>query len=210
MSYEHEREETRLPLVSQKPLCGALPAQNAALREEAAQYLVSRALDPALAFEVNGWYPAEIQGIARLVVPATASDPANCYWQARSLRLDERRWESPHGVSRGDALVMTWPWRGAIQAAFGPPVICVEGPMDALAASGEGFLAIAFMGATPPEPVIKFAAELIVPAPALLVMDADQPRAAVSLLESLVIAGVRCRLATPYPFKDLAEADPRP
>ena len=204
MSYEHEREETRLPLVSQKPLCGALPAQNTALREEAAQYLVSRALDPELAFSVNGWYPALIEGIPRLVIPATSSNLENRYWQARALREDPKRWESPHGVSRGDALVCTWP---ALTGWEGKPTVCVEGPMDALAASGEGHVALAFMGATPPPEVIQFAATLIGPGSALLVMDADQPRAAVSLLESLVIAGVRCRLATPYPFKDLAEAD---
>mgnify|MGYP001574710167 CR=1 FL=1 len=191
-----------------KPLCGALPPRGEALTQEAAEYLVSRNLDPFLALSVNGWYPAEIAGVARLVIPATASDPKNRYWQARALRPDAaKRWESPHGVSRGDAVVLTWPRVWLKEVTKQPqPIVCVEGPMDALAASGEGLMALAFMGATPPEAALKFAAEIISPGHALLIMDADQPRAAVQLLEALVIAGVRCRLGTPYPWKDLAEA----
>ena len=106
------------------------------------------------------------------------------------------------------SIVMTWP-AVSLSGANKSPVVCVEGPMDALAASGEGCLAIAFMGVTPPPEVISFAVQLIGPSRALLVMDADQPKAMVALLEEFSAAKVRSALVTPYPFKDLAEADRR-
>ena len=221
MTYDHERAEgvlgpvqtlafgERTGVLPPKPLCGALPPQNADFRGLAEDYLLSRDLDPELAFSINGWYPAEIEGIPRLVIPATSANRENRYWQARDISGGAlKRWESPRGVSRGDALVMTWP-AVSLSGANKSPVVCVEGPMDALAASGEGCLAIAFMGVTPPPEAISFAVQLIGPSRALLVMDADQPKAMVALLEEFSAAKVRSALVTPYPFKDLAEADRR-
>ena len=197
--YEFERREAAEPPRA-KPFCTARPAHDASLDASMSAYLDQRGLSPGLAFN-NGWYPSRMAGDAlpRVVIPASSRQPGNHYWQARAMIETPQRFESPHGVARGDALVFVAPWQ--VRAG---PVVIVEGPMDALAAAGEGFPALALLGATPPDEVIEYAAALLGGTLGILVLDADGRVARVA--PRLSVCGVRIRLRLPYPYKDLAAA----
>lgn len=197
--YEHEREGNYPPRVA-KPYCRVLPQRTPG--DMWIGYLRKRGLEPAIA-GANGWYQsAAIDGSYRLVIPCTSSDPDNRYWQARSMTGVEPRYESPHGVSRGDALCLVWPYSYA-----GPPltVIITEGPMDALAAAGETALGVALMGNTPPGACDGFLAEIARGRRVIAIEDLDAPG---TISAVLVQAGVSHVLRSSYPARDLAEASP--
>jgi hypothetical protein len=203
--YEHEREERR-PSLS-RPFCSCLPAPSTELWGVVYRYLEKRGLSSSLA-KWNGWYPSKntTDTEPRIVIPATSADPTNFFWQARYLGEDApasiKRYTSPY-APRGDAIVVVWPHDTT------PPSrsVIVEGPMDALAAAGEGFLGIALLGNTPPEAVLdlvpKFAGLFTRTTP-LLVFDEDAPKEAVSIVRRLSERGVVCTLRSPYPYKDVA------
>ena len=202
--YEFERREAEEP-PRIKPLCRALPTAEGSewgwrwFRD----YLHSRSLNADIA-RGFGWYPSCQAGDteARIVIPGTSEDPANQYWQARSVRQDAKpRYQSPHGVRRGDAYVElclpmfeTW--------------VIVEGPMDALAAAQAGYGGLALLGATPPPEVLGALVHRIQrdPKPVLLVADTD--RLVCPLLLAFLGRGIHANLRLPYPYKDLAEAPP--
>ena len=147
MIYAHERRQpkeatynTFFPLRSPHP-------GDASLVE---QYLTGRGLSPYLA-TANGWYPSiSVDQYLRVVIPAQTSRLGHAYWQARALNPSARvRYQSPPG-SRGSAVVMVKPFGKRAT----PMAVIVEGPMDALAAAGEGYYGFALMGNTPPPEVL--------------------------------------------------------
>lgn len=160
------------------------------------RYLHQRGLDHALACR-NGWYASQAAGDAglRIVIPATASDPRNRFWQARSIDGTEPRYQSPHSA-RGDALTVVWPREQARGS------VIIEGPMDALAAAELGYVGVALLGGNPSTEVLNFARNLVQPyTPRLLIGDNDSPQ----FMAKLAAWFVPCRFLLPTPWKDLAE-----
>ena len=185
-----------------KPYCATRPAVGDAQDwAEVALYLVGRGLDPALALR-NGWYAsrAATDTELRVVIPCTSANLTNKYWQARLARETKEklppRYQSPVGVTRGDALAVVLPrdagWRGTV---------LVEGPMDALAAAEVGYMGIGWMGTDPGQLPIDFARTLLVKGqPRYVVSDRDAISAAVRIWSQFVGAF----LINPTPYKDLA------
>lgn len=158
-------------------------------------YLEGRGLPADLAVR-EGWYPTRLEGAPYLVVPATAEEPRNRFWQARALAPVEPRWRSPSGVRRGAAWVEVRP------AAEPRGTVYVEGPMDALAAAAVGWHGVALLGALPPTAVLRAIARREWARPLVLVPDRDAlvawARVWLALPEALL-------LCLPPQWKDLAE-----
>lgn len=204
MSWTRDEELRENP--PDKPFCSRYPTCSQRLWPKFDKYLQGRGLDHALARD-NFWFPSRtVDGYDRLVVPATSDQAGNLYWQARLLGAEEprvRRWESPHGISRGRSVCVVWPRK--TEAAPARSVV-VEGPMDALAAAGEGYLAVALMGVTPATEVLDLTFTLICGTLPLMVTDmgAEKPMAenAQYIAEEWDFP---IPLKVPYPYKDLAE-----
>jgi hypothetical protein len=200
MSWTRDEELRQNP--PDKPFSCHLPTISQRLWPKQDNYLRSRALDPDLARK-NFWFPSRtVDGYDRVVVPATSDQTGNLYWQARLLSTEEpfvRRWESPHGVARGNAVCLVWP-----RLLTGKSLI-VEGPMDALAAAGEGFLAVALMGVTPAPEVLDLTSRLIRGTICAIVMDLGAETPMAENAQYLAQRhSLHARLITPYPAKDLA------
>lgn len=206
-------EEERREYIPSKPYCHRLPTCSQRLWPKFDDYLRGRNLDYALA-RTNCWFPSRtVDGYDRLVVPGSSDQPGNLYWQARLLDASgrakdgsgstistPRRWESPHGIARGNSVCLVWPRapRPGRHAAI------VEGPMDALAAAGEGFLAIALMGVNPSTEVLCLTAKLFRGTIPLIVMDLAAEAAMAENQAKLAELGLTGTLVSPYPGKDLA------
>lgn len=221
MTWDRTEEERIHPTT--KPYCTTYPECSSKLWPLFDHYLSTRGLSDKVA-RANHWFPTRgVDGWARVIVPCYSSQPGNLYWQARLMEppsgpkspADEtlanqtglgmpRRWESPHGVSRGDAVVVVWP---AVQAdnSGRPHGVVVEGPMDALAAAGEGYVGVGLLSATPSEECLSLTAKLLHGIMTLAVMDRGAEEAMVLNAGWLRERGVPCRLVNPYPYKDLAE-----
>lgn len=207
-SAEAERRE----YVPDKPYCHSLPVVSQRLWPRFDNYLRERNLDYALA-RMNYWFPSRtIDGYDRLVVPGSSDQPGNLYWQARLIQpvtlgnakpTDPRRWESPHGIARGNSVCLMWPKEPRPERF----VAIVEGPMDALAAAGEGFVAIALMGVNPSTEVLCLTAKLFRGTIPLIVMDINAEAAMAENQAKLVKLGLNGKLVSPYPGKDLAALD---
>lgn len=216
-------EEERREYVPDKPYCHRLPTCSQRLWPRFDQYLRERNLDPALARK-NVWFPSRtVDGYDRLVVVGTSDQPGNLYWQARLLDPPERaqdapgstipprgavyplprRWESPHGISRGNSLCLVWP-NGVVS---GRPTAVVEGPMDALAAAGEGYVAIGLMGIHPSDQVLEFVAKLLRGTRPLLVTDLNAEKDTLVVQARLREMELPTTVVSPYPGKDLAALD---
>lgn len=205
-----------------KPFCKNYPPPSPELQVNLSEYLRNRGLDTEVAYD-NLWYPTSyLDGWGRVVVPSTSRQAGNMYWQARLIeppcgpsslaqptlgatqgRGMARRWESPHGCSRGDALVVVWP--GVSQARAIPRFALVEGPMDALAAAGAGFVGLALMGVVPPWTVMDHVCDIVRGCSVTVVMDAgaEQPMLENVLWLKQIHKGPVVALH-PYPHKDLA------
>lgn len=196
-----ESHEKREPAVGRREFNGTMPRLCASLWHVMEHYLNSRHISMAIA-KRNGWYPSASAGDrdARIVIPATASDPGNVYWQARAVSdMATPRYQSPY-APRGDAVVVAWPiYSTAKRSAV------VEGPMDALAAAEQGLIGVALMGAMPPPAAIALTRSIIHDTMALVVIDSDAPEAMTTVYTQLCAMGVSCKLRNPYPQKDLAE-----
>lgn len=185
-----------------KPFCKELPPINPNLWPLFGNYIRGRGLDPELAIQ-NGWYPSTEAGddAPRVVIPALARGAdLNRFWQARLMTGEPyRRYESPHGCRRGDALVVTRSLYGAIFLGN-----CItEGPMDALAAAEVGFWGIAMLGTNPPPEATEHMLYLVVGGNAPTVVVSDEGAIDVALKWWGGIPG--SLILTTYPYKDLAE-----
>mgnify|MGYP001560793124 CR=1 FL=1 len=201
MSYEHEREPQVRPLPT-KSYCRSLPPRDEGLVRQMEAYLEGRGLNYRLAV-ANMWYPSSQAGdnSPRIVMPATSNIRGNTFWQARAMDGSEKRYQSPP-AARGDAVILVWPERPMVDRA-----VVSEGPMDALAAAGEGWLGIALMGNTPPDETLLLTKQFLRGIMAtIIVPDMDDPTALTEVMSRLVQLGVpNCRLVLPYPKKDLSD-----
>lgn len=199
--YWHEVDEQSTRRRGERRVSAPYPPRAEELWPQFDQYLSDRGLDPALA-RVNNWYPSTSAGdaVPRIVIPCTNSAGAG-YWQARAMQVTDKRYQSP-SVTRGDSVVVVWP--------TGDPraVVVVEGPMDALAAAGEGCLGVALMGNTPPARVLNFVSTLASSLPVLVVGDSDALREASHTAGALAIRGRKTQLVMLQGAKDLAELTP--
>jgi len=108
------------------------------------------------------------------------------------------RYQSPHGVSRGDAFVRVCP------ASVAKGLVIAEGPMDALAAAECGCVGIGLMGAQPPAAVIsaisRYRGGMGWTIPVIIVSDEGALGAATKVWRNFPGA----TLVATYPYKDLA------
>jgi hypothetical protein len=186
-----------------KPYCSKLPLVDESLWEDMKAYLWSRDLDFETARR-NLWYPSSSAGDEepRIVLPCSSVQGGNYYWQARAIRVEnvQRRYQSPHNVSRGDAVLVVYPINPKDTRAA-----VVEGPMDALAAAGEGVIGVATMGINPPPESLVLTSKLLRGIMVLCVADSDQSEGIINVMKTLLDLGLDCRLRSTYPYKDLAD-----
>ena len=203
-SFDEERREH----VPDKPYCSRLPTCSQRLWPKFDNYLRERNLDYELARE-NCWFPSRtVDGYDRLVVPGTSDQEGNLYWQARLIQghvagpqAQPRRWESPHGIARGNSVCLVWPRT----LAAGRAAAIVEGPMDALAAAGEGVLGVGLMGVHPADEVLELTKRLLRGTVPIMVMDLNAEKEWMVVQARLRELGCPGHLVSPYPGKDLAQ-----
>lgn len=190
--------------VNEKPFSTSLPPRDDAFSAVVYDYLRARRLDPRLAV-FNGWYASRSAGdtYVRCVIPCVSKHSDNRYWQARCVEdvAEAIRYQSPSHVRRGDAVVYVVPFTfpGVKGTCF------VEGPMDALAAAGLGYIGVAWMGMRPNDEVFAAAKLYAVPPFYVIADEGDEAqKAALDIWRRLPGA----QIIKTYPFKDLADATP--
>jgi DNA primase len=197
MMYAHEIREKKIRWEGPRP---SLPKvrDNIFAWARFKSYLRARHLDPELA-KANGWYPARYKDTTRIIIPCSNRDGVP-YFQGRAMNDDPLRYASPP-VPRDDSIVIVWPDESGPQRGG----VVTEGPMDALAAAGMGFVGVGLMGNQPTEAVLEHLA-LFARAfqPIYVIPDADAPEFGSLVLGALAQHGlnVTVRIA---PKKDLAE-----
>ncbi len=179
----------------------SMPTCRPELWEDFSEYLEARDLDPELA-RYNGWFPVKYKGCKRILIPCTNLGGVP-YFQARAMTDDvELRYASPL-APRDDSIVLVWP-EGKVRGC-----VVLEGPMDALAAAGEGYLGIALMGNTPNDVVIEHLSGYVRKfQPVYVVPDADALEMGPAVLCALVQHSLSGTILTP-PKKDLAAMSPK-
>lgn len=201
MEYVHERKErTARPI---EPV--VLPVLDRDLFPLMYRYLTDRSLPYDLAIS-NGWYPTlEYDNFPRVVISASSRVNAWPYYQARLIVAAPstiKRYVSP-SAPRGDALVLVFPKYEALGS------IVVEGPMDALAAAGMGYVGVGLMGNTPNSAVLDHIEEVIkIYGDCYVIPDRDAFQEGVYITAKLWVRGIRCTLKTIQGAKDLAELSP--
>lgn len=166
------------------------------------RYLEKRRLNPDIAI-LNGWYPSRDYTGVRLIIPASTLVNTWPYYQARAMNDHPVRYKSP-AAPRGDALIIVHP-EGSPKG-----ILVVEGPMDALAGAGEGYVGVALMGNKPSAAVLEhlitvlktFSGEHIV------LPDKDAFEEGAALTAKLWSRGITCQLKMIRGAKDLAELSP--
>ena len=199
--WRHEARRLLSHFVTPKSIY--MPVEAPWLLPAMVNYLVSRDLDYHLAHGQYGWYPAWYNG-PRIIVPCIRTDSVGLFWQGRRIDSmpfaeDCKRWDSPHGP-RGDALCYL---RNPDVSKEGNFVI-VEGPMDALAAAGCGYAAIALLGVSPPGAVLAHAATIIQQRRAICIADRDSVPKWIKIQNQLGLMGIHTKLVIPTE-KDLAK-----
>lgn len=194
INYKHERSEPK-PLTDRPKI--AMPPIRESLWMMMKFYLNDRGLDFSLA-KLNYWYPTRDEsGTERIVIPCSNAEML-VYYQARAMVAHHIRYDSP-AASRLSSVVLVRPRnkpRGAV---------VVEGPMDALAAAGAGFLGIGLMGNVPNMAVLKFALMLIGDlTPVIVVPDQDSALFGANVVGVFAQEGKISSTRIP-PKKDLAE-----
>lgn len=202
MAYQHEYQERREPRAPSRPV--VMPRLETNLERRMEEYLVSRGLVYGLAVE-NGWYPCvDRDGIPRIVIPTSSITNSWPYYQARSMGDGEgtKRYVSP-AAPRGDALAVVFPSKSPKGS------VIVEGPMDALAAAGVGYVGIGLMGNTPNSLVLDHIEQIVkVYGECHVIPDRDAFTQGASVTADLWTRGVRCTLKSITGAKDLAELSP--
>lgn len=201
--YTHEYQERREPRAPSRPV--AMPEEYRELWPCMWKYLEDRALDGNIA-DANGWYPTmDYQMCARVVIPASSLVNSWPYYQARLIveaHPNVKRYVSP-AAPRGDALAVVFPSFCVLGS------IIVEGPMDALAAAGMGYVGIGLMGNTPNEAVLDHIKEIVgVYGDCFVIPDRDAFTEGAELTAKLWTRGVKCTLKSITGGKDLAELSP--
>lgn len=202
--YTHEWEEREArPTAPVKPV--VLPERDKNLYPLMIEYLKDRGLSYALARE-NGWYPTiGCDNIPRVVIPASSRVNSWPYYQARMIvnsPASAKRYISP-SAPRGDALAIVFPKGSGLGS------IIVEGPMDALAAAGMGYVGVALMGNKPGEAVLDHIEEIVkVYGDCYVIPDRDAFTEGAEITAKLWTRGVRCTLKSIQGAKDLAELSP--
>jgi len=204
MMYTHEWEEREArPTAPVKPV--VMPQYEKSLHEVMYRYLQSRGLSERIALD-NGWYPTmDYQMCARVVIPASSITNSWPYYQARLIveaHPSVKRYVSP-AAPRGDALAVVFPSK--------PPKgsIIVEGPMDALAAAGMGYVGVGLMGNTPNSAVLDHIAQIVkVYGQCYVIPDRDAFIEGAGITADLWMRGVKCTLKSLTGGKDLAELSP--
>ena len=202
--YTHEYQERREPRAPSRPV--VMPPLVEAMEWRMEQYLVGRGLAHWLAME-NGWYPTmDDQSYARAVIPASSITNSWPYYQARLIveaPQAVRRYLSP-AAPRGDALAVVFPSKCVAKGS-----VIVEGPMDALAAAGMGYVGIGLMGNTPNSLVLDHIESIVkVFGQCFVIPDRDAFTEGASITADLWARGVRCTLKSIQGAKDLAELSP--
>lgn len=199
--YAHEMAERK---ANPYPMCTELPTQHIC-QSEMKRYLEARQLDYRLAHS-NGWYESFTAGdeYRRVVIPAVTHKAGHVYWQARDIFGKAYiRYQCPKGP-RHEALIVVHP----DGECFGS--VIAEGPMDALAAAGEGYYGIALMGMVPSQATLYHLALLLEEEmDTLVVLDRDSANAGIKIVLWLASQQFNARMVTlPGPEKDLAECLP--
>lgn len=201
MYYEHERKERST--APSRPVIS--PDLDSSLWPIMQRYLEARKLSFKIAKD-NGWYPTiDYAMCPRVVIPASSLVNSWNYYQARLIveaHPSVKRYVSPT-APRGDALAVVFP------SGTASGCIIVEGPMDALAAAGLGYVGVALMGNTPGAPVLHHIRSLVETFGNCIVLpDKDAEEQGVALTAKLWTAGVKCTLKRMTGAKDLAELSP--
>lgn len=187
------------------PMCNALPPYEHDLDGNAQDYLKERSLDSDLA-KANGWFFSCNAGdeFPRIVIPAMTHKAGHVYWQARDVSGKAFiRYQSPKGP-RHEALVKVMPY----EMYQCPGIVVVEGPMDALAAAGAGYVGYALMGVQPSKATLMHLALLIEDTKdldTLVLLDRDSGPHAMKVALFLASQGYHAVTGNlPGPEKDLA------
>ncbi len=203
--YTHEWEEREArPTAPVKPV--VLPQMNKSLYPLMIEYLRGRDLSYVIASE-NGWYPTiDRYRWPRVVIPASSLKNSWPYYQARLIvdaPEDVKRYMSP-SAPRGDALAIVFPNKCTMGS------IIVEGPMDALAAAGMGYVGIGLMGNTPNQAVLDHIEEIVKTyGTCFVIPDRDAFQEGVEITAELWTRGIKCTLKRISGGKDLAKLSPK-
>lgn len=199
MNYVHEYREKRENPKPLKPV--VMPDYYICFYSLMCRYLESRRLSYKLAIE-NGWYPTG-GDVPRIVIPASTIANTWPYYQARAMSDSPTRYKSP-SAPRGDALVIVHPEENP------KGCLVVEGPMDALAGAGEGYVGVALMGNKPSEAVLEHLVTVLktFPGEHIILPDKDAFEEGAALTAKLWARGVTCQLKMIRGAKDLAELTP--
>lgn len=167
-------------------------------------YLHGRNLSYTTANE-NLWYPTqhvkERDPVPRIVIPAI-NKYHRPYWQGRAMLKHDLRYRSAKG-GRFGSIVVVWPmnWRHK-------EIVLVEGPMDALAAAGLGYLGVATMGALFASYAVRFIKKVLpLDIAVIVVPDVDAPEFGVQNVGMFSELGRKAVLKMPVGGKDLAKLD---
>ena len=170
------------------------------------EYLNGRDLSYTVARH-NGWYGTkELDGVARVVIPATNLQGAR-YWQARAMvkTLKANRWKSAQG-SKNESIVVVWP---NFTPNWKTKLVIVEGPMDALAAATGGHIGLAAMGKINVGDVVEYVksglrhTQVFDRHPVVIVPDVDSPEFGAKAITQLALAEIKAEIRMPE-FEDLA------
>lgn len=194
MQYQHEIREKKARYTGPRP---AYPLPEEELEDRMESYLHARRLEYRLA-KANGWYAAYYKSAPRIIIPCSNSEGVP-YFQGRAMNDHELRYASP-ASPRDDSLVIVWPKSTASVGG-----VVVEGPMDAMAAAGQGFVGVALMGNQPNEVVLdhlcKYARAF---QPVLILPDIDALEMGPTVLCAIAQRGIGGTILSPLK-KDLAE-----
>ncbi len=182
-----------------------LPAMKAYLHGRRLSYTTAKG---------NYWYAtAEIKEedpTPRVTIPCV-NPFGRPYWQGRAMLSSHKlRYRSAKG-GRFQSIVVVWPsyvnFIEVVSKKERKPVVIIEGPMDALAAAGMGYLSISTMGALFSEYALIYL-DRNVPKdiPVIIIPDVDCLDFGVSVVKLLSIAGRKCVMRVSEEGDDLAAA----
>jgi len=179
------------------------PKEVLRLRPAMRAYLFHRKLCYKTA-QCNFWYPTskvrESDPVVRIVIPAVNSI-GRPYWQARAMVDHPLRYRSARG-GRFQSIVVVWPVISAIM----DKAVIVEGPMDALAAAGLGYLSIATMGEMFSSYAETYLSQKMYPGmPVVVIPDMDCPEFGTDVVSNFSQHGRKAEIRLPIGGKDLAK-----